>query len=534
MVRIALIALVFTAAGAFAQEAPTAFAPPVSAKALQDAVHALPQAQAAAYAGRLSEIQTFNVFAGQNGVLRAAAAARSSKRVQVGENYGVDLGPTDVLVDYFVEGGVHHFLGAVASQDAYALRVQMELSFLGDEDALFVIDPNGPRAHGPYTGNDAYDGGWWSPTVEGDTAIVMVQSQTADTPELFVTAMSHHFLDEQTTAKELSCNNLIACESNEDIQRISTGIGRMSVVTAFGTFRCSGSLVNNPATAALEPLYLTANHCVSTESEADTVEVLWDFRAPSCSPSSQPPSIATLPRSNATQLLATDGALDLTLLRLDNVPSGGLGRAYLGWTAEGPTVGADMIGIHHPGAAHMRISYGDVTALDQTPQVWVKQIRVEWFDGVTEGGSSGSPILFDDGDFQVFGVLSNGAVHDCRQIPSENFDNYASFKDFLPQVSTWLMGTSALDDGEAPEGDFPPDGSATEADCPVEVTLKDYPQLVKSLRSLRDSGLLKTEFGRALVKQYYEAAPGLAALVSESELLRGLTLLGAGAAANEE
>jgi hypothetical protein len=60
---------------------------------------------------------------------------------------------------------------------------------------------------------------------------------------------------------------------------------------------------------------------------------------------------------------------------------------------------------------------------------------------VTEGGSSGSPIIRPDHDLQIIGVLSNGPVHVCPENPVSNWDRYGPFRLFFPTVQNLLLAT---------------------------------------------------------------------------------------------
>ncbi|WP_289240874.1 hypothetical protein [Delftia sp.] len=44
---------------------------------------------------------------------------------------------------------------------------------------------------------------------------------------------------------------------------------------------CSGTLINDKAGSGT-PYFLTANHCISTQTVASTLETSWFYRTPSC------------------------------------------------------------------------------------------------------------------------------------------------------------------------------------------------------------------------------------------------------------
>jgi len=267
----------------------------------------------------------------------------------------------------------------------------------------------------------------------------------------------------------------------------------------FDNALCSGTLINNPDTPENEPYFLTANHCVANQQEALSVEVIWDYRASACD-TNDPPALATLPRSNGANLLATNAIVDMTLIELDAVTAGAFGRTYVGYTIRDIVLGEPVVGIHHPQGSHMRISYGTVRKLDVRSYAWENQLEVLWTQGVTEAGSSGSGLFLADGTYLLVGCLSNGPSHSCVDT-SGNFDNFASLKVFYPSVQSYLSGTNP---------------GAVGPVCPAKATFKSHPELLAHLRTFRDEGLRKLAWGNRLVDAYYKAAPVLARLVEQS------------------
>lgn len=383
---------------------------------------------------------TYDVYAGQNAVL--AASAQTTQPLAIGVGFTTDLDSSALFGSPLTsrDGTIRHYLAAIASIDAVALRLQVDVSALGPEDSVYVIDPLGPRAYGPYTAEDMVADGRWLPTVEGDTAVLLVQTPSDDVPQVRLVGVSHIY-QRVEDVKELNCNLNAACINDPEIAEVRAAVGIMVRTTVSGdSALCSGTLINNPDTPENEPYYITANHCVPGAASAQQVDIIWDFRTVSCLVGT-PPALSSLPRSNAIALLETNRSLDISLLELDDVPSGEYGRTYVGWDTRVPQIGENVVGIHHPDGKYMRVSYGDVTAINQPAfgsLPYIKQTEVQWAQGVTEGGSSGSCLLFEN-DARLMGTLSNGPVHSCSDI-SRNKDRYASFRDFFPQIEQYLTG----------------------------------------------------------------------------------------------
>ena len=491
------------------QYADQATAPPIATKAAFDAaIHKLPPDLVEAYLQFVGTSHVFDAFEGQNGQLKFSAD--NHKQLLVGSGFPVDMGSETLFSEGVSDSPYTVYEAAVTSLDAESLRFLVDLSMLQDGEEVWAIDMSAPRAFGPYTASDAVEGGRWLPTTVGESAVLMARTTGSVVPQIRLLGVSHFFERFESALKLLSCNNNIACEGNATIQSASTGVGIMVVPQGgFDQALCTGSLVNNADTAALEPYFLTSWHCVPDYVDANQVDIIWDYRATACN-TNDPPSLASLPRSEGEVVLTTNNGYDLTLMRLLSVPSGTLGRTYLGWETRDPVFSENVVGIHYPDGSHERISYGQVQAIDQSSGGFVRETKVHWYDGVTEGGSSGSPLLLASSGYRITGTLSNGPTHSCTNTAG-NVDWFTSFRDFFPQAELWLTGTNPPE----PEG---PGG--TTGLCPAAKAFAGNPQILQDLRTLRDEGLLKTSWAKPLVDAYYAAAPYLARLVDWSPAAR--------------
>jgi hypothetical protein len=348
-------------------QAPAAYQTPVTAKALlEDSQYALPPEAAQLCLESIAVVHTYTDFVGMNKALEAMSRASSHKLLEIGQVLPVALDAAalfdapPLLID-----GYHHFTAAVASEGAYQIALESDLAGLRPGDEVFVIDPQTGRALGPIDAPRTADGFAWLPMAGGEMAVLVVRTVHDTPPPIVITAISHGYIDlageltKDAALKVNPCNNHIACETDSEVQFLSSGVGRY---VFNGSSLCSGVLVNVPGTVALEPYFLTANHCVGTQNSAASVQVYWDYRAASCDGQGVP-ALGDLPTSLGVSLLGTASVFDHTLIELNTVPSGAFGRAYFGWDTTAPTVGDNLIGIHHPRGSSMRISYGDVTVV---------------------------------------------------------------------------------------------------------------------------------------------------------------------------
>ncbi len=441
----------------------TSFVPPDSSGAF---LNPLPAADTSEYLANLRDTHTFSEMSGQNAAMKANQP--ESGLLQVAQGYPAVMSSSELFSDPIDEGSYRVYIAAVRSVDAYALRLLVDLSGLRSDEQLWLLDPSAPRSFGPFTRANSLDAGRWLPTVLGDTAVLAIQVRQQGLPSFRLLAVSH-FFRELEEAKELNCNINIACEESAQVQRISSGIGLVLIAQGLDIYTGSGALINTSATGDLKPYFMTSHHVVSEVAMALNTDIIWDFRSTSCT-NNNAPQIAKLPHSATKAMLATTATLDATLLELDAAPSGAYGRAYLGWDTRVPKVDEEVILIHHPQAKHMRISYGRVQAVNQSVSSYQYETLVGWYDGLTEGGSSGGCLLLADGTYRIAGTLTGGSIQTCDFDPKENWDYFSSFTQFYKDISpAYLKGNAGPYVYEEPgegEGEGESEGEGEgEPDC---------------------------------------------------------------------
>jgi len=225
-----------------------------------------------------------------------------------------------------------------------------------------------------------------------------------------------------------SCENNIICDPNWQKQKRA-----VACITVNGNGVCSGSLINDVPSDGT-PYFLTANHC-GTANDAPTWVFRFNWESPTCTPSNDGPYGYTI--SGATQK-AFNGHSDFNLVQLSSTPPDTFNLYYEGWS--NIWVYADSTtGIHHPAGDIKKISFAAAPTHDAGMQnegngaadVW----RVgQWTNGVTEGGSSGSPLY--DQNHRVIGQLYGGPS-DCSVTTIDRYDVYGKF------ATSWAYGSTA-------------------------------------------------------------------------------------------
>jgi hypothetical protein len=134
---------------------------------------------------------------------------------------------------------------------------------------------------------------------------------------------------------------------------------------------------------------------------------------------------------SGSQLLANSGGSDVALLRLNTTPPANYNVFYTGWDKTG-TAPTSSTAIHHPSGDVKKISFDNNAATNGNfggAQCW----RIlNWEDGTTEGGSSGSGLWNQNG--LLVGQLFGGQASCSNNIN----DYYGKFNVSFPLLTQWL------------------------------------------------------------------------------------------------
>ncbi|MEE2907334.1 MAG: hypothetical protein VX527_05810 [Planctomycetota bacterium] len=308
--------------------------------------------------------------------------------------------------------------------DAMGLRVFFKNADLPKGAALLAVAGDmEAELTGPWTGRGPFDHGRiWSGSVWTNTIRVeYFHPNTADSGKppaelpFEFDEILHYFENASPYRDDDSrgagdCHNVPSCY--EEWEEHRKAIARIYMPT--GSV-CSGQLL---ATFYQDetPYYHTAAHCVSTQNVANGSEFQFGYERLGCTGSIVPGTAV-----QGADLIDTYGNSDNTLLLIRNViPNDSF---FGGWFAGTVSSNTPMTGIHHPGGDYMRISFGNVRFINICGSTSTYYHGVQWNDGVTEGGSSGSPYLLNS-DHRSVGVLTCGSSS-CDN-PS-GYDGYGRF-----------------------------------------------------------------------------------------------------------
>jgi hypothetical protein len=315
----------------------------------------------------------------------------------------------------------------IRADKAKALDFVFSKFWLPQEGKFFIFNPSTKETIGAITsqyllGKKSRPGRFSTNIVKGDNVILEYYqpAEEKDFPVIMVEKAYYSYID------DIGFNTSSSCEVNVNC---CEGIGweneKDAVVMIYGKFNqgggwFSGSLLNNTQNN-LTPIILTANHCLKwdctnsggyyedkdayTDNDLSDWVFLWGYELANCSGNSQPDY------SNTTVgaiLQANNTYSDFAVLQLQQDPLclSDYTPYYLGWDASG-SCGTGGVGIHHPLSDVKKISTYTCTPQSSSYNYFPSDFwSVQWVSGITESGSSGSPLI--NNSHKVIGQLWGG------------------------------------------------------------------------------------------------------------------------------
>lgn len=222
-----------------------------------------------------------------------------------------------------------------------------------------------------------------------------------------------------------ACNINVNCPAGADWQVEKRSV---ALIVQGGSAICSGALVNNTAQDGT-PYFLTANHCLG--GGVNNWVFYFNHESASCSGTSGPTNQSI---SGAT-LRASNAGSDFALLELNDIPPASFNAYYAGWdNSDLASANTGAVGIHHPAGDVKKICFEEDAPYQNNTQGAAVWYIDEWESGVTEGGSSGSP-LFNQNK-RIIGQLYGGFAACAGSVNNGEADWYGRFG------VSWDNGTS--------------------------------------------------------------------------------------------
>ena len=285
--------------------------------------------------------------------------------------------------------------------------------------------------------------------VKGDKAIIeyVEPAAVAGQGRLEISEVVHGYRTAETYKQQKALNSSGDC--NVDVNcNIGTGDSMkedvkksVAMLVTGGSGFCSGALVNNTSNDGT-PYFLTANHCVGTGTVTG-----WAFRFNWRSDASVADCATTAPSVDNSYNETVSGAIlrarrtesDFALIEITDTGffAASPDVVWAGWDRS-DVAPAYTVGIHHPAGDIQKVCRDDnqPTAIDNGQEFWqITAAGSGWELGVTEGGSSGSPLFDPNG--RIIGQLWRGAAACSGTNDNDLQDDYGRFG------ISWDTGTTA-------------------------------------------------------------------------------------------
>lgn len=326
--------------------------------------------------------------------------------------------------------------------------------------SLLVTSADGKYALPAFTDADNESHGQlWTPVVKGDEVLLTVTVPAARRNDLVLelTSVGHDYkgFGSPELLKSGACNVDVVCPEGDGFRDV---IRAVAVISTGGSTFCTGSMVNNTAND-LKPYFMTANHCGINSGNAASLVTYWNYENSTCRPIGSPESGGAGDGQlnefmTGSIFRAAYAASDMTLVELDDPAPQAFDIFWAGWDRSTGdftcTAGVPCPAVHHPNTDEKRISFSHqntTTTSYNNPTVPGDgtHIHVFWNLGVTEPGSSGSPLYSPEKRFvgQLHGGPSSCTATDKSDYYGRFSVSWVGGGTSATRVSDWLDPTAS-------------------------------------------------------------------------------------------
>jgi len=376
----------------------------------------------------------------------------------------VDISPeTSGKWEQIPDGG-HIWRVEVTAPGAQALSAFFDKFVLPEGGMVFLYNFSKTQVIGAFTSRNNVPGGYFATELIAGDRLIMEYYQPSDVqgaPLIHIYSINYAyrgvgFLDESKGTESYAgiCEVNVKCPECDAWQNERKGVMRIMIVKGGSSWWCSGSLLNNARNNNV-PYVLTADHCFSGSTTDDLQQWVFYFGYESILCVNPGHTDYPTPKTMTGATLKAHGGhsgdtgSDFCLVLLNqNVPDT-FNVFFNGWNRK-DTTSPSGVGIHHPAGDVKKISTYDkplVTSYFESnpnPCHW----KVSWIattngHGVTEGGSSGSPLFDNYG--RIVGTLTGGDSY-CDSADLNLPDFYGKFSwswdkngtDSTSRLKDWL------------------------------------------------------------------------------------------------
>jgi len=364
---------------------------------------------------------------------------------------------------------------AIECQGALTVNLLFQNFYLPKGAYLYLYDIDQTNRVGAYTSiNNREDGELGSELVHGEKIIVeyVEPADVKESGRFTISSVIHGYRTLAPIEKNLvralnssgDCNIDVNCPLGNGWD---SEIRSVAMIVVGGSGICTGALVNNTCNDG-STYFLTANHCLGGSTGSWAFRFNWESPPGTESCATTAGSVDPGPpydqTANGATILVNSAASDFALLQIDNMTltnAQNWNCFYAGWDASDLTTVTQATGIHHPSGDVKKICRENDAPFHSNNGGAATWYINQWEQGVTEPGSSGSP-LFDQ-NHRIIGQLYGGAAACAGTVDNNQYDYYGRMGvSWNNGLDTYLAPTSCgistlTDDGWDPNTPTLPD-----------------------------------------------------------------------------
>ena len=349
-------------------------------------------------------------------------------------------GVTDIL-----DNGDRIWRLTIKSEGATFMNTSFKTFNIPAGAELFIYDETKEFVLGKFTMESALeDGKFYTQSIPGDEITLEYYEpyEVAGKGVLEINEIGHGYkdifqmMDFANEAKgphgyaDGDCHINVACPEGDEWRDQIRSVVHYQIGAGGYLYMCSGALINNTAKDKTNYV-LSAHHCQDLNVSITSFVFYFNYQTTECEGRTGTYQNSVI----GGDIIAKNSATDFLLLKIRRAIPESYNVHYAGWSraTTAPGIGA---GIHHPGGDWKKISI-PASVTSQNGNFWaVVWIAGDNNKGVTEQGSSGSPIF--DANGRIVGQLYAG-VSSCDNLSSSSalYDIYGKFN------RSWALGTTA-------------------------------------------------------------------------------------------
>jgi len=368
---------------------------------------------------------------------------KGGKPWRFGYEHTVDIGMQNHGEWKNLSDGSRYWITNVSSEGAKTLNFIFDEFYIPEGGKLYFYNKERTDLLGAYTHTqnreDMLFGSW---LVDGDNVYIeyFEPSNKIGQGKLHISKAIHGYRsvnDFKNNHKNLNssgaCNLDVDCTIGTDFDPLKDELKKSVGMIVLGSGFCTGSLVNNTNNDQ-SPYFLTADHCLGGNVGSWAFRFNWRSPNPVCASNTNSQNGAFDQTASGAVIRANNQASDFALLEITAPLPSSWDLVWNGWDVS-TDVASYTVGIHHPSGDIMKVCRDDDSPQSIAANGQNLWLINEWETGVTEPGSSGSPLFNQDG--RVIGVLTAGAAACNGTVNNGEFDVYGRLN------HAWNNGSSS-------------------------------------------------------------------------------------------